>query len=69
MSKTIDPDPVGVLRSDIEALRSIVRHLDYLAEDYRDDDHTWKYLKGAAHYAGYALADLRKLLPQEKAQK
>jgi hypothetical protein len=62
-------DPVSALRSDIAALRAIVKSLDYLTEDYRKWPPISDNLQSAATLTAYALAALQKRLPEERPAK
>lgn len=57
------------LLSDITALRSVVKLLDCLAEDYRHCLPICDNLKSASTHAAYALEALRKRLPKERPAK
>lgn len=50
----IPEPPEAARRSDLSALRSIIRHLDLLAEDYAGDFDLRNSLRRAARWAAHA---------------
>lgn len=58
------PEPPEAARtSDLSALRSIIRHLDLLAEDYAADFDISNSLRRAARWAAHARDALQKQTP------
>lgn len=58
-------EELSALRSDIAALRSVVKLLDFLAEDYRPWTHISDNLESASTHAACALAALVNHLSEE----
>ena len=65
---TATKDPVSALRSDIAAIRSIIKHFNILMEDYHESHQTWYFLCLASQYAANALNSMQKQLPKEAKQ-
>ncbi len=61
-------EELSALRSDIAALRAIVKSLDYLTEDYSHWPPISNNLQSAATLTADALEALRKRLPKEAKQ-
>lgn len=55
----IPEPPEAALQSDLSALRSIIRHLDILAEDYAGDFDLRNSLRRAARWAAHACDALQ----------